>query len=166
VQHVSAEESFDDFYARSAEGVTGQLLAFTGDPAETSDIVQEAYVRAWTRWSRVSTLDDPVAWVRRVAYNLAKNHLRKRARLVVVDSPNLVAEDPSEGRRLQLSSAMATLSPEHRQALILHYLGGLSTIEVAEEMGVAVGTVKSWLSRGRTHLLAALEAAEAVSSDE
>lgn len=163
---MSSEESFDDFYEQGAERLTAQLYAFTGDATEARDLVQEAYVRAWMRWGRVSRLDDPTAWVRRVAYNLAKNHMRRRMRLLSVGSPSIVEEDPSERRRLDLADAMATLSPEHRQALVLHYLGGLTAAEIAVEMGVQVGTVKSWMSRARSHLAAALDAQEAGEPDE
>ncbi len=154
---MTPDAAFDVFYEQGSDRLALQLLAFTGDANEALDLVQEAYVRAWMRWGRVSRLDDPQAWVRRVAYNLAKNQARKRRRLSSGPLPDLVSgEDPAERRRLELSAAMATLSAEHRQALVLHYLGGLTLPEVAAEMNAPVGTVKSWLSRGRSHLAAAL----------
>lgn len=154
---MTAAEEFDLFYEQGSSRLALQLMAFTGDPSEAGDLVQEAYVRAWTRWGRVSRLDDPQAWVRRVAYNLAKNQARRRRRQSLFAMTTVaVDEDPSERRRLELASAMATLSPEHRQAIVLHYLGGLTLPEIATEMGVPVGTVKSWLSRARTYLASAL----------
>ena len=43
---------------------------------ETQDLVQEAFIRAWKRWDRIRRYDDPVAWVRRVAWNLAMTRHR------------------------------------------------------------------------------------------
>jgi len=156
---LNSSEAFDAFYTQGATRLARQIYAFTGDASEASDIVQEAYIRAWSRWPRVSQLDDPQAWVRRVAYNLAKNSARRRSRMSAFPAPQQIDDsDPSERGRLELAGAMASLSDEHRQALILHYLGGLTYSEIAQQMAVPVGTVKSWLSRARAHLAAALAA--------
>lgn len=58
---------FDEFYLASRDRVALQVAAFTGDPAEALDHVQEAFVRAWTRWDRIKTYDDPEGWVRQVS---------------------------------------------------------------------------------------------------
>ncbi len=164
---ASSTEGFDAFYRDGSARLARQIFAFTNDPAEALDVVQEAYVRAWTRWERVAHLDDPHAWVRRVAFNLAKNSNRRRRRFSEQPLPQqVVEEDPGDRSRLELAAALSTLSPEHRQALVLHYLLGLTNHEIATEMGVPIGTVKSWLSRGRLHLSAALDALEATDDCE
>lgn len=167
VSEPRPNEAFDAFYERGAARLGAQIYAFTGDATEALDIVQEAYLRAWTRWARVSRLDDPQAWVRRVAYNLAKNHNRSRQRLSIYAAPPQVEEeDPSERPWFELSHAMAALSNEQRQAVVLHYLGGLTVQEIAAEMSVPVGTVKSWLSRARAHLAASLEQQAGTDDDD
>lgn len=148
-----ADVDFAEFYAASFGPLTAQLYAFVGDHPEAQDLVQEAMCRAFARWRTVSTFDDPVAWVRRVAWNLAISRWR-RARILLRWQRDLAA--PSEAVPadidVDLVRALARLSPDHRQAVVLHYVGGFSVREVADFCGVAEGTVKSWLSRGRAAL--------------
>jgi DNA-directed RNA polymerase specialized sigma24 family protein len=78
-----ADDGFAVFYASSYRRLLGQLFAVTGDLAEAENVLQEAYARAFVRWSRVRGYDRPEAWVRRVAINLAvmvDRSLRRRAR--------------------------------------------------------------------------------------
>lgn len=58
---------FDGLYHAHFRSLTLQLAAYCGDLSQAQDLVQEAFCRAFARWSRVSRYDDPVAWVRRVA---------------------------------------------------------------------------------------------------
>ena len=55
-------------------------------------------------------------------------------------------------------AALATLPPAQRRAVVLHYMADLSVAEIADQEGVAVGTVKSWLHRGRVALAARIGA--------
>src|SRR5256885_14407346 len=70
-------DDFSEFYAAHFHSLTVQLFAHTGDLSEAQDVVQEAFCRALARWSRLVTYDDPVAWVRRVAWNLATSRWRR-----------------------------------------------------------------------------------------
>lgn len=144
---------FTEFYSANFHRIAGQLYAYLGDQAEAQDIAQEAFCRALDRWDRVSGYAHAVAWVRQVAWNLATSRLRHlqvamrhlvRQRVEHVDGPN-----PD---RVALTRALATLPPNHRLAVVLHHLGHLSVAEIAEQRGVAEGTVRSWLSRGRSQL--------------
>ena len=76
---MADEASFDEFYLATRGAVLGQLTAMTLDRELAADTVQEAYTRAWQRWSRVSCLDDPTGWVRTVAWRLAVSQFRRRA---------------------------------------------------------------------------------------
>src|SRR5215211_9521747 len=97
-----AHEGFAAFYASSYRRLLGQLFAVTGDLAEAENVLQEAYARAFARWSRVGDYDLPEAWVRRVAINLAamaERSLRRRARaLLRLGPPPLVPEDRKSTR--------------------------------------------------------------------
>ena len=62
---------FEECYAASFQGLVVQLYVYTGDLDVAHDLVQEAFCRAYARWSRLLAYDFPVAWVRRVAFNLA-----------------------------------------------------------------------------------------------
>jgi RNA polymerase sigma-70 factor (ECF subfamily) len=84
---------FAALYQARFTDLAGQLYAFTGDASETHDLVQEAFIRAWQRWATVGQYDDPVAWVRRVAWNLAMSRFRRLrlARRGTVSAEQVVA---------------------------------------------------------------------------
>ncbi|HEV7711326.1 MAG TPA: SigE family RNA polymerase sigma factor [Asanoa sp.] len=148
---------FEEFYGASFQSLTIQLFAYTSDMATAQDVVQEAFCRALTRWKRVSVMDDPASWVRRVAWNLATSRWR-RARTAAQyvrrqREEHMAAPSPD---RVALAQALRALPATQRRAVILHYLADLSIGDIARQEGVAEGTVKSWLHRGRTVLAAAL----------
>jgi RNA polymerase sigma-70 factor (ECF subfamily) len=96
----------------------------------------------------------PEAWVRRVAFNLAISGLRRaRRRLLVVARLGPPVQVPAlSPDRVALLQALARLPLRHRQVLVLHHGVGLPVAQIAGELGVPVGTVKSWLARGRARL--------------
>jgi RNA polymerase sigma-70 factor (ECF subfamily) len=145
------DSDFDGFYLASRDRLVLQVAALTGDPAEAVDHVQEAFIRAWTRWDRISEYDDPEGWVRRVAVNQAVSR-RRRARRVLLRpaaDDQRIHLDPEQQ---SLIAALCRLSPREREAVVLHHLVGYSVEEIATELSVPTGTVKSWLSRGRARL--------------
>lgn len=148
-------DEFEQFYRSCRDRVAVHIAALTGDRAEALDHAQEAFVRAWSRWAEVSVMDDPEGWVRRVAYNLAVSRFRRARRLVLGAErvEGTVEFDQQGGAVLE---ALAGLPRREREALVLKHLVGLSVAEIATELTAPEGTVKSWLSRGRTHLSAAL----------
>ena len=105
--------------------------------------------------------EDPVAWVRRVAWNLATNrfHQLRRYRLFLRHQREEHVPAPNPDH-VVLTTALAKLPANLRQAVVMHYLADLSVAEIAEQTGVAQGTVKSWLHRGRMKLAATLTAQE------
>jgi RNA polymerase sigma-70 factor (ECF subfamily) len=154
---AAMRRDFAEFYSASFGQITAQLYAFTGDYADAQDIVQEAYCRAFARWSSVGTYDDPLGWVRRVAWNMAVSRWR-RIRLLRTwrgDLAQAPVPPPSEAS-VDLARALAKLSTNQRRAVVLHYLADMPVADIAAFVGVAEGTVKAWLHRGRTALAAFL----------
>lgn len=158
---VAGATSFEELYAAHFTNLAVQLYAYFGDRQEAQDVVQEAFCRALRRWRTVSTYDDPVAWVRRVAWNLAISRWR-RARTALAALPQLRRQsgDPVEGPgpdHVVLITALAALPARQRRAVVLHYLADMPVTDIADREGVAAGTVKSWLHRARTALTAELD---------
>ncbi|MEV6925444.1 SigE family RNA polymerase sigma factor [Dactylosporangium sp. NPDC051485] len=154
----SSAHDFDEFYAAKFDVLRGQIYAYLGDRAEAQDLVQEAFCRAYSKWKKICRYDDPYAFVRRVAWNLATSRLRRQQ-----TSMNFLrrqreehADGPSPDR-VALVAALAKIPPQLRKAVVLHYLGHLSVAEIAQQEDVAEGTVKSWLSRGRAALASHLQ---------
>jgi RNA polymerase sigma-70 factor (ECF subfamily) len=157
---ATAHRDFDEFYAATFHALRSQLYAYLGDRAEAQDVVQEAYCRALARWKRISGYEDPVAWVRKVAWNLATSRFRKQR--TITDFLRRQREQHHDGPspdRVALVGALAAIPPQQRKAVVLHYIAQLSVAEIAAQEGVAEGTVKSWLSRGRAALNAQLSEA-------
>jgi RNA polymerase sigma-70 factor (ECF subfamily) len=139
---------FDDLYGAAYQRLTLQLYAYLGDLAEAQDVVQEAFCRAYAGWRKVSRHDDPLAWVRRTAWKLATTKRRR--------------PQPT-GQESELVQALATIPPQQRRAVVLHYMARLSVAEIAEQESVAESTVTQWLSRGRAALAGRL--AEGTAND-
>ena len=133
-----ADGSFEEFYDATYGRLLRQLVLVTGDRGDAEDLLQDAYGRAAVRWRRLRDYQAPEAWVRRVALRLATDRAR-RARRLAADS-------------LDLYTALRGLPTGQRQAVVLHHLVGLPVEEVASQLHLPVGTVKSRLSRGRAAL--------------
>ncbi|MFG3604226.1 RNA polymerase sigma factor [Micromonospora chersina] len=155
---VSDGELISELYAGCFRRLVVQLYAVTGDLSEAQEAVQEAFTRALTAPRRLAALDNPEAWLRRVAVNVARSRHRRRRLLDTLlrrlGPPPTVADRSPE--HLALLAALRGLPEGQRQALALHYLVDLPVDEVAMTLGVSPGTVKSRLSRGRQALAALL----------
>ena len=161
-------DSFDEFYRTTSVRLMRYGYAVTGDLAEAQDLVQEAYTRAWQRWRTVAEHPDPEAWVRLVVTRLATDRWRRLGRwraALLRSGPTEPVRPPSEDA-VMLIAALRGLPVAHRQALALHYLFDQPVAEIAAEAGVAVNTVKSWLSRGRAALVAALAGKSSMASSQ
>lgn len=153
---------FDASYRR----LVGQLYGVCGSLTEAEEVVAEAFARAVASRRAFERVEQPEAWLRTVAVNVARTRHRRSilgdrlTRTRAEEPPAREAELSEE--RLVLVAALRTLPAPQREALALHYLADLPVTEVAATLGVAVGTVKARLSRGRTALAAALDAATLV----
>jgi RNA polymerase sigma-70 factor, ECF subfamily len=157
---MTSAASFDEFYLGTRASLLRQLTAMTADRELAADVVQEAYSRAWQRWSHVAELDNPTAWVRTVAWRAAVSQHRRTAvaaRFLPLLGRRAEPDSPAPtDERLDVEGALRRIAGERRRALVLHDLCDLTIVEIAEETGVAEGTVKSRLSRARADLAAAL----------
>lgn len=147
--------SFDTFYRQEYRSMLGMAIALSSDRATAEDLVQESFVAAHRRWDRVSQYDSPKAWVRRVLINRATSlrrrvgaELRAKARLGPL--PNV--EPDLSPETTEVWAAVRRLPGRQQQAVVLHYVGQLSVVEIADAMGCSTGAVKSHLHRAREGL--------------
>jgi RNA polymerase sigma-70 factor (ECF subfamily) len=153
---VVAPLSFDAFYAEHHRAVVGLAVTLSGNRWAAEELAQDAFAAAFQRWDRVAAYDNPGAWVRRVVANRAVSRFRRLGsetkalvrlagqRAAVV--PPLAAEDEAFWREVR------KLPRQQAQVIALHYLEDRSVAEIADVLGVAEGTVKSSLHRGRQKL--------------
>lgn len=156
---MSDDEAVRELYAGSYRRLVRQLYPLTGDLGEAQDVVQEAFVKLLTA-RRTSALENPEAWLRTVAINLARSRwrrgkvLRRLLRQVESEPAEVPGVTPDH---VALMAALRHLPERQRTAIALHYLADLPIAEIAEALRVSVGAVKSRLSRGRTALAALLD---------
>ncbi|GAA3454736.1 SigE family RNA polymerase sigma factor [Dactylosporangium matsuzakiense] len=149
----------EQLYGAAFQRLVVQLYAVTGDLGEAQEAVQEAFVRGIQAGRRFERLDNPEAWLCRVAINVSRSRHRRRVfldGLLRRAGPPPVVPDHSP-EHLALMAALKRLPVPQRHAIALHYLVDLPVDEVADVLGVSLGTVKSRLSRGRRALAALLD---------
>jgi RNA polymerase sigma-70 factor (ECF subfamily) len=151
---MGVERGFDEFYQGTRSRVLTYLYSVSGDLPQAQDAAQEAYARAWQHWSRVSQAEQPEAWVRTVGWRLLAAHWRRaRVRRRAYARQDTATSVPPPGEdTVTLVGALRQLPEPQRRAIVLHHLLDLSVAQIASETGVAVGTVKARLSRGRAAL--------------
>jgi RNA polymerase sigma-70 factor (ECF subfamily) len=167
-------DGFRDLVELSSPRIYRLALRVLGDPDEADDVVQETYVRAW---GRMEELRDPAAamgWLSRIARNAARDRLRwwkRRPResfdeaalplaraLANLDGP-LPADEALASAQMSaaVTGAVAALPDKHRVVLLLREADGMTYEEIADSLGIAVGTVESRLHRARAALARRLQ---------
>jgi len=147
---TSEAEYVAEVYAASYRGLVFQLYGVTGDLSEAEDLVQEAFVRALGAGSRFTGADNPEAWLRVAALNLFRSRWRrlKTYRRLQPMIPQPQDAPGADAEHVVVMSALRSLTDDLREVLALYYFADLSVGAIAV-LGVADGTVKSRLSRGR-----------------
>jgi len=151
--------SFEDFYREQYPRIVRAILLATGDQELSFDATQEAFKRAFMRWSRLQKHPWAGGWVMTTAFNVAKRHRSRTRRerellLGVSEAPKMPGPDT---RPMDIAKALRQLPYRQRQATILYYWGDLPTVAVAELMDVAEGTVRAHLAAARKTLGLELE---------
>jgi RNA polymerase sigma-70 factor (ECF subfamily) len=131
--------------------LVGMLGLYTGDRKIAEELAQEALVRVWRHWQKVRSLDNPAAWTRKVAINLANSHLRRmsaerRARKRLAEEETRRPFDAPEAQAIR--DAVARLPRRQRSAIVLHYYLDMPFGQVADVMQIPEPTAKSLARRG------------------
>lgn len=155
-------EQYADLVERYRVGLIIYCERLIGDRMEAEDIAQQSFIKAYEKLEtfrpdkgRFST------WLYKIAANQAIDFLRKHKRLHVSDNiedfesivPDFLSEELLRDVR---GAVLALMPPEHRLAIEAYYWKGKSCQAIADEMGVPLNTVKSWLRRAKTQLRKAL----------
>ncbi|HEY7009236.1 MAG TPA: sigma-70 family RNA polymerase sigma factor [Jatrophihabitantaceae bacterium] len=147
-------ETFEDFYRRELPGLVAFARVLSGS-ACAEDLAQDAMLAAYKRWSVVSRLDIPSAWVRRVCANRAVSTWRRgtvEARALLRLGARRPVTEPMAAEHEAFWAEVRRLPRRQAQVIALHYLYDLDIAGIATTLGCAEGTVKTHLSRGRTAL--------------
>ncbi|WP_328334351.1 RNA polymerase sigma factor [Kribbella sp. NBC_00382] len=152
---MAEDESVRELYEGCYRRLVGQLFAICGNRGEAEDAVQEAFVKAVEKPRRFAQVDNPEAWLRTVALNVLRSRYRRATRFHGLISRQALAPTTTAGLsadRVALVEALRQLPYEMREAITLHHIADLPIREIAAQLGVAEGTIKARLSRGRARL--------------
>jgi RNA polymerase sigma-70 factor, ECF subfamily len=161
-----AFERFTQTRLERAYRLAGLILR---DRSEAEDAVHDAAIQAWLHWADLRDQARLDAWFDQILVNACRARLRRRRipplASVGLDRPSdagMTTVDSLAGldERDRVYRALAGLDPDHRIAVVLHYVADLSVAEIARRTGAREGTVKSRLHYALRQLRAALEAAE------
>jgi RNA polymerase sigma-70 factor (ECF subfamily) len=173
---MTAETDHDAAFQSAIVAIIPQLRAFARslcrDATEAEDLAQEAVARAWVNRGRFEMGTNIKAWAFMILRNQFYSDKRRSWRNVPLD-PDVAAQtlvainSPSGNLELdELRRAMSMIPDEQREALILIGAGGLSYEEASEICGVAIGTMKSRVSRARDRLALIYATGEIVADGE
>jgi RNA polymerase sigma-70 factor (ECF subfamily) len=158
----------EEIYLRYADNVYGYVRSIVHDSHEAEDITQQVFLKLLTVMDQYQQGSGPfVAWMLRVARNVAIDHLRKR-RLVPVEEvfgPDVVSRDAALTHQRPLWQALAALPKDQREVVVLRHVGGLSPDDIATHLGKTTSSIHGLHHRGRSALkrqLIALDSQPAV----
>ena len=152
-------ETYQAHY-RSLLGLAALLL---DDTASCEDVVQEAFIRVHAARRRVREPEKTLAYLRQTVVNLSRSTLRRRImglRLLPKPMPDMASAE--EGaydalERDQLLKAMRGLQRRQREVLVMRYFADMTEAQVADSLGISIGSVKAYGSRGLAALRLSME---------
>jgi RNA polymerase sigma-70 factor (ECF subfamily) len=167
VSRIASGDSaaFAEFYDRHAPGVLGLLLRLLGQRADADDVLQETFLQVWRRAPQYDAgRATPVGWLVLIARSRAVDHLRQRRPTNVAAAESICATltDPADGLERQevarcMRAALQRLPEEQRSAIGLAFFAGLTHEQVAQRLGVPLGTAKTRIRLGIQRLRTLLE---------
>ncbi len=162
-----------ELYHRHSRLLFGLIVRMVRDRGEAEDILQEAFIRVWTRAETYGAqIGGPLPWIVRVTRNCAIDRLRARRVRATVDAIDFAAVEaaaPATGiqspeaavldgeRRRTLSDALAGLPAEQRRLVEAAFFEGYTHSELAERFGLPLGTVKTRIRAGMIAMRQRLE---------
>ncbi|WP_306259790.1 sigma-70 family RNA polymerase sigma factor [Pararhizobium sp. IMCC21322] len=155
---MSADANFKDLLLGAIPNLRAFALSLSGNSSSADDLVQETLVKAWNKQSSFQMGTNIKAWLFTILRNEFYSQMRKKGREISDAEGNLterMAAHPEQNGKMDLQdfkAALATLPEDQREAIVLVGASGLSYEEASEICGVAVGTIKSRVSRARSQL--------------
>ena len=146
--------SFEEFFDTERTRLFGALAVMSGNRAEAEEIMQDAFLKVWQRWDRVSAMDSPQGFLYRTALNAYRSR-RRRAAVAVRKVIHLLPQDDAldaVDTRDQVARLLRSLTPREREAMVLTTFLGYSAEEAGRRLGIRATTVRSLTTRARATL--------------
>lgn len=160
-------DAFGELVSRYQTRLYNAALRLVHSPDDAADVVQEAFLSAYQALHTFKGDAEFFTWLYRITFNAAISLKRKKRPVISLDAnaqdSGFEPDDPSEyvkpGAGLErtederrLNAAIAKLSAEHREVLLMKDIDGLKYEDIAEVLGVPIGTIRSRLHRARLEL--------------
>ncbi len=151
-----SSQDFAGFYADEHGRLLKALYFVTGNKADAAELMQDAFLALWERWDRIDRIDDPTAYLFRVAMNGLRMRARTARRVAAQLLPSNAAVDPFDEVNLRedVRRMLLALAPRQRAALVLLDLYGYGSEEAARIMHIRPSTVRALATQGRLVLRA------------
>jgi RNA polymerase sigma-70 factor (ECF subfamily) len=165
-------QAFETLFGKYQKPIYNMLLRMLRSSDDASDLTQDTFIKAYRALGSLREEAIFYPWLRQIAVNLARNLWKRtgRVRISSLDesattdegeelsrelpdwsaNPEALAQD--EELRRKIEAAISTLSEDHRTVVTLHHMEGMPVADIADTLGISVGTVKSRLSRARDQL--------------
>jgi RNA polymerase sigma-70 factor (ECF subfamily) len=148
---AETQNSFETFFHDTHQRLFGGLCLVTGNRHEAEEVMQDAFLKLWERWGRVSLMEDPTGFLFSTAMNLVRSRyrrtvlaLRRTVALTASVDDFAAVEDRDEVVRI-----LRPLSPAERASIVLTTMFGFSSEEAARILGVKSATVRAHATRAR-----------------
>jgi RNA polymerase sigma-70 factor (ECF subfamily) len=148
-------ESFEEFFERERDRLFRAMLLASSDRSDAEELVQDAFLRVWERWDRVSSMAEPSAYLHRAAFNAFLSRRRRAAvamRRRVVGVTETHDEIAHAEARHAVIGMLQRLTTRQRAAVVLTDVLGYGSDEAATILGIQPATVRELASRGRTRI--------------
>ena len=146
--------SFEEMFLDVHDRLYRALYFITGSSADAEELMQDAFLKLWERWDRLDTIEDPVAYLFRVALNGVRMRARRARVAASKILPTAGARDPFDdiNVREDVRRMLRGISPRQRTAIVLTEILGYSSEQAARIMRIRPTTVRVLASQGRSAL--------------
>ena len=146
--------SFEELFLDVHDRLYRALYFITGSSADAEELMQDAFLKLWERWDRLDTIEDPVAYLFRVALNGVRMRARRARVAARKILPAAGARDPFDDVHVRddVRRMLRSISPRQRTAIVLIEIFGYSSEQAARIMGIQPTTVRVLASQGRAAL--------------
>jgi RNA polymerase sigma-70 factor (ECF subfamily) len=169
-------EAFEELVARHRDKMYARAFSIVRNEQDASDISQEAWIKGWRRLTQFQGESTFTTWLTRITINLCLDHLRRSQRFRVDSPPDFKDSDGPESwerllppvwtnpterlereeLRARIDAALEKLTEAHRTVLVLYEFERLEYKQIAETVGISIGTVMSRLFYARRRMAALL----------
>jgi len=151
--------TFEEFLAAELTGLSRYAAVLTGDRERAHDVLADALVKAHTSWHRIGAMQYPLAYVRRIVTSIYLSDGRRwSARMIrptrTGELPDVALPDPTGlfDDREHFSALLGALPPRQRAVIVMRYYLGYDNPDIAVDLGITAGAVRTAVSRGMAAL--------------